>query len=506
MGGAKRKIVVIGGGIAGLCAGVYGLRCGYDAKLVEMHDRLGGLATSWRRGPYTFETCLHWLLGSNPERRMHAQWREVFDIGKLSFVHPEEYVRLEGPGDERLTIYTDPDRLEAEFMRVAPEDAAELRKFLAGVREFSCVDFPEPPQSLAGWMSAVASLRHLPALMRWSRMSLEDYAKRFKNPLVRKLFGGGDSPELSVIAVIMTLGWIGGHDGDYPIGGSQAVIRPIAQAFRDLGGRVHLGARVEEILVESGAAAGVRLENGAEIRSDWVVSAADGHATIYDLLHGRYIDKTIDAAYHTFKPFPSYLQVSLGIAAPLADQPGFVTRVLDEPLVLDPETSLDQLSFRIFNFDPTFAPPGRTAVTALLPTRNVAHWINLRRDDRARYDWEKDRLANVVIDVFDRRLPGVRRAVEVVDVSTPATVVRYTGNWRGSMEGWLITPQTGLRPLPMTLPGLDQFLMVGQWVSPGGGLPSGLLTARAALRTLCRMDRRPFTASGEAMRVKGVAA
>jgi hypothetical protein len=53
-----------------------------------MHDMAGGLAMSWRRGHYTFETCLHWLYGSNPNRSMYGLWREVFDIAKLSFVDP----------------------------------------------------------------------------------------------------------------------------------------------------------------------------------------------------------------------------------------------------------------------------------------------------------------------------------------------------------------------------------------------------------------------------------
>lgn len=56
--------------------------------------------------------------------------------------------------------------------------------------------------------------------------------------------------------------------------------------------------------------------------------------------------------------------------------------------------------------------------------------------------------------------------------------MRYTGNWKGSMEGWLITPKTGIKALPAELPGLRNFYMVGQWLSPGGGLPSGPLTAR----------------------------
>ena len=77
-------------------------------------------------------------------------------------------------------------------------------------------------------------------------------------------------------------------------------------------------------------------------------------------------------------------------------------------------------------------------------------------------------------------------------MSTPATVIRYTGNWKGSMEGWLQTPGTGFRPLRNTLPGLRQFLMAGQWVMPGGGFLPGLMSARSAIQAVCKRDRVPF--------------
>jgi phytoene dehydrogenase-like protein len=46
-----------------------------------------------------------------------------------------------------------------------------------------------------------------------------------------------------------------------------------------------------------------------------------------------------------------------------------------------------------------------------------------------------------------------------------------------------------------TLPGLDHFYMAGQWVSPGGGLPAGVMTAREAIQMVCKKDGKPFRTS-----------
>ena len=108
-------------------------------------------------------------------------------------------------------------------------------------------------------------------------------------------------------------------------------------------------------------------------------------------------------------------------------------------------------------------------------------------------------MAETVIEILERRLPGIGERIEAIDVSTPASVVRLTGNWKGSMEGWLLTPGTGFGAGRQTLPGLRRFFMVGQWVQQGGGLPAGLMTARSAIQALRRQDGVPFspgTASG----------
>jgi phytoene dehydrogenase-like protein len=133
------------------------------------------------------------------------------------------------------------------------------------------------------------------------------------------------------------------------------------------------------------------------------------------------------------------------------------------PYALDPATELSAINFRFFHFDPTFAPTGKTAVTCFLPTPNFDFWADLHRDDPARYQAEKRRVSDAMIAILEKMVPDFSKAIEVTDVSSPATVFRYTNNWQGSMEGWLLTPGMAFKPLRNTLPCLRRFLMVGQW-------------------------------------------
>ncbi|MCU0460158.1 MAG: hypothetical protein MUE37_13835, partial [Bacteroidales bacterium] len=148
----------------------------------------------------------------------------------------------------------------------------------------------------------------------------------------------------------------------------------------------------------------------------------------------------------------------------------------------------------IYNQDPTLAPEGRTSVTIMLES-DYYYWKKLA-EDRSVYVQKKDEIAGLIIRLLDQRFPGIAEQVEVTDVATPLSFERFTGNWKGSFEGWLITPKnahTMMKPMSQTIPGLNNFYMCGQWVEPGGGLPTSVMSARRLMKLICREDGKLFT-------------
>jgi phytoene dehydrogenase-like protein len=161
----------------------------------------------------------------------------------------------------------------------------------------------------------------------------------------------------------------------------------------------------------------------------------------------------------------------------------------------DGALTLRRLGVRFFSFDPTLAPEGKTSAIVMIESRNLSWWRGLRDSDPARYEEEKQKVGELVIEALERELGGIKPHVEVVDVATPATWHRYTGNWQGSYEGFLPTRKTLMKNLGFTLPRLANFYMHGQWVSMGGGLPPAGMHGRALAKILCRKHGKKFSAA-----------
>ncbi len=496
---AEKSIIIIGAGIAGLSTGCYGQMNGYRTRIFEMdHARAGGLCTTWKRKGYKVDACIEYWMGSGPGTTFYHFWEELGAVQGRTIIHQDEWARVEGEGGKVFIVYTDIDRLEQHMKELAPEDKDVIEEFIEAAR--ACVRFkdipPEKAPEVMGLMDGLKMLYTMRPLMRlmkkWGRVSIQDFAQRFKNPFLREAFPhNGFPPFLPMFGLLSSLGMIQQKRAGYPLGGSIEIAQAIEQRYRNLGGEIHYKSPVVKILVENDRAVGVRLADGTEHRSDIVISAADGRTTIFDMLDGKYVNDKIKGYYDNLPTMPPLIYIGLGVAR-LFDEPHSafgINYLLDEPVTIAGQ-ELKRLPVHIYNFDPSLAPAGKTALRVKLNS-DYDYWKKLREEPE-RYKAEKEQIADKVVALLDQRFPGLAAQVEMRDVATPMTFERYTGNWRGSYMGWATTTETlGMR-MSRTLPGLGNFYMAGQWVEPGGGTVIAAMSGRYATQIICKRDKRPF--------------
>lgn len=480
---------MIGGGIAGLSAGCYCAMNGFDVQIFEMHNMPGGLCTARKKRGYTFDLCIHWLVGSSPRSSLYRVWEELGLVQGRRFHNYEYFSHAIDEEGNKLVVYTDPDRLEQEMLRLAPEDSELIRSFAADLRTISNREVPFESPSLMDLLRMLPLYRLFP---KYS-MPVQEFASKFKNPVLRKLFTTGlQWHDMSLIFLMMTLAWMNNGEAGYPIGGSIPLAKSIEERFLKLGGKISYRNRVSKILVENDRAVGVRLTDGTEHRADIVISAADGHSTIFEWLDAKYTDDEVRAYYERLPVFPPLVFVALGVAADFTNEPMMTKYLLKNPIRIG-NTENHRIALMNHSVDPTLAPAGKTVLSMMIPT-DYDYWREIGQN-KEKYDAEKAHVEKVVINAVAERYPDIRSKIETVDISTPLTFVRYTGNWRGSYEGWQFTRDTMRLNIKPTLPSLSNFYMAGQWLAPGGGLPGAALSARRTVKLLCKNEKIRFETS-----------
>ena len=494
----EKSIIIVGAGIAGLSTGCYARMNGYKTDIFEMHNIPGGLCTAWKRKGYTFDISMHMLSGSK-SGPAHRMWQELGVVEDQEFHYHDEIIRVVD-GEKNLRIYTDPHRLEEQMLELSPSDATVTKAFvalLAGRDMMNALSLK--PAQMIGFFGNLKMLTAVLPLMgtfrKYGKSTIQEFSQRFQDPFLRDAVRFViDAPGWPMIRfpMVAMAGFLKSAvlEAGVPLGGSQKVVFRMADYYKKLGGEIHYKSRVTDIIIEDNHAVGIRLEDGTEKRADIVVWAGDGHTVIFDILGGRYLDDEVRGMYSEWTPVLPLVHVMLGVARDFSGESHRILLKLEEPISIAGEEH-HWLCFLHHCFDPDMAPKGKSAIEVWYATR-YEYWEELARD-RARYEEEKKRIADFTISELDKRWPGLASQVEVVDVPTPATYVRYTGNWQGSPDGWYITPENMMkRAMLRRLPGLSGFHMVGQWTVPFSGTVMAALSGRQLIQLLCKKDRRPF--------------
>lgn len=494
-------VIIIGAGLAGLSTGCYAQMNGYRSHIFEHHTVPGGVAACWKRKGYLVDGGIHFVMGHKPGTGLYELYRELGIVQATRFVEMITYGRfIDEASGRSVEVTQDLDRLARDLKAFSPADARLIDELIAGARAMQGLDMSEvgmskPPELVAplDQLKEMWSMRRLLRYVigKYAR-SIADYAHDIHDPWLRECIKNLFLPEVPVWFIFTVLALLADGQMGLLEGGCLDFVLPLEKRYKDLGGQVTYKATVEEILVENDWAVGVRLADGSQHRADVVVSAADGHSTIFKMLGGRYVDEKIENRYRDWKLIRPLVMVSFGVAREFPDEPWLSIIMLERPFTVGTQT-IDGLALRLFNYSPRFAPLGKTVVQTMFET-GWDFWNELQKD-RPRYDAEKERVAAEVLERLEAHYPGISSQVEMTDMVTPYTAWRYTLNHKGSYMGWLPTPEAIRTPVPRTLPGLANFYMAGQWVMPGGGVPPCLYSGRHVVQILCHRDGKPFSTS-----------
>ena len=491
--------VVIGAGLGGLSAAAAFARQGYKVLVLEQHSVPGGYASAFKRpGGFTFDVSLHSTTVGlrNGVANLIEGFPEIQDV---AFVPHKTLYR---------TIYPDydirvPHRDVPGYVKVLkdnfPDDAQAIDGIFADMKGLA--DDVGNLSSAGGQVDMSTVPAKFPHIFKnfsrtWGAM-VDD---RVKNPKLKAVISGlwgyfGLPPsKLSPFYYAMPLmGYLEGG-GYYPVGTSQKISDAFAALIKKNGGEIKLNTRVDKILTRDHAAYGVRTADGAEYRGRAVISNANAVDTFTRMVDEKEFLRDLLARMDKLSVSYSTFLVWLGLRTDLVRKVGLKDSEIFYHTGYDIEAEYktvlagglpDEPDFGLTVYDnlyPACSPKGKNTIN-IIATQGFDYWKKFETDyfhgNKDAYTKEKMRLADILIDKVEKTLlPGLRKAIEVIEVATPLTNVRFTSNPRGAIYGWDQTvDNSGNRRFPQATP-IKNLYLSGAWTFPGGGygacIPSGL--------------------------------
>ncbi|MFC2703786.1 phytoene desaturase family protein [Abiotrophia defectiva] len=482
----KEKVIIIGAGMGGLSAAIRLLLAGYQVEIYEKNQTPGGKMSQIQAQGYTFDVGPTIVM-------MPDLYRQPFELaGK----NPDDYFRL-----KRLEPMYDAYFKDSPYRRYTiTSDLVELMKMNEGL----------------GQETALGFLQYLSEMYRRYQVAVESFitrpfrhAKDIYNPkmlrevLKLKTFDSAEAmmasfipnKDLQQMMGFQTL-YIGVSPKKGPSlynmipmiellygvwfieGGIFAYARALERLFLELGGQLHYGQEVQEILIEQGQAKGIALAD-TYVSADIVISNADFPYTMQQLIQdqkakGKYSPAKIESMDYSCSclvfywgvkgTYPELKTHNFVICPDLSTN---LDQIFDGSLIEDPSLYLHIPSMA----DPSLAPEGHSSFYVLMPVSELG---------TGRYDWTPQ-----VIDHYRQRaleslaplagLANLDQQIEFEQVYTPHDFQQAFNAYRGATFGLQPTLKQSnhWRPQSKSLD-CDNLYFTGSSTHPGAGVPIAL--------------------------------
>ena len=483
-------VIVIGSGIGGLVTASQLAAKGARTLVLERYLIPGGSGGSFRREGYTFDVGASMIFGFGEKGHTNLLTRALGDVGqRCDTIADPAQLEYHLPGGLNVAVDRDYEHFIADLTQRFPHEAKGIRAFYDTCWQvFRCLDaMPllslEDPAYLAKvfFSAPLACL----GLARWLPFNVGDVARaHIRDEQLLKFidmecFCWSVMPADRTPMINAGMVFSDRHAGgiNYPKGGVGVIAEKLVAGLEAHGGAIRYKARVTEVLIENGAAVGVKLASGETLRARRVVS----NATRWDTFAGASgsegaVAQPLVDAEHTpkaettwrrrYRPSPSFLSLHLGIEAAVVPA-GFHCHhlLLERWEEMEAEQGVVFVSMPTL-LDPALAPAGRHILHTFTPS-DIEAWRHLSPTEyRAKKEADADRL----IARLDAILPGLKGAIRHREVGTPRSHRRFLGRMGGSYGPIPALRLPGLLPMPFNRTGLKHLYCVGDSCFPGQGL------------------------------------
>ncbi len=479
-----KKVAIIGGGVSGMTAGILLQKAGFDTEIFEKHVVPGGQCTGWKRDGYMIDNCVHWLTGTRPGTSLYDLWVETGVLDNGVYEKDRFYsVTLDG---QVLTFWRNKEKTRKKLLKLSPEDADEINKMMDYVAMSESmtvpVDKPMDAMNLLDYIKLGLSMKNMWKVMKeYGKVTIEEFAKRFRHPLIRYAIRGYMPDNYLAYAFIVSYATVTGGNGDVPVGGSLAMALRMADKYKEKGGKIHLGTPATKVVVNGNKADGIMLEDGTSVDADYVICSCDMDHTFHKLLPEKYMPKALRKQFEDRERYPvnSSFQIAFGVEGDFSDFVGTMLFVCEDIVV--GERTVGEISVMSYSYEPSFAPEGCVVLqTNFMQDENdYEYWKDLYVDKDA-YNTKKMEIADEVLKRLVFEFPTLTDRVKILDIWTPMTYNRYCNSYKGSYMGFVETKDSKKVTVPGVIEGLDNVFLAGQWLMSPGGLPVAAATGKYA--------------------------